>query len=369
MVVTLHAVRVYGSQSQYGSKPRYNPPGSPIILENYPLKGEKVLVYLGEPPQWIFRANQVCRHIGKHMLGKMLAPLYEPQAERDLSIKEALGDENSYAIKSEDYNWYVVIIVERQVDVEDTNVTESRYCWLEPTVLLQNNDLFLAYTTKHLDAIATYVSTVIDPLFFSNLILNDRIFFSALGHETFGFPQFSVSGSASVSKSLISLQVEELDQLLKEIRIIPESRRNQLDKVMSLYWAAVRESDQLKKFLWGFFALELLSNKLYDQFHGQVLSNLRMKINEREDHSYVSVPASLIWKPKNLNFPLETKFTIVALKLCPETSVTDSDNFTIVNRARNDLAHRGLVDDLPNVILDLLLKRYIAAAIRYQIHG
>jgi hypothetical protein len=58
MRVRLRFERVYGTISGYGENPRESPPDSPILLEDYPLPGERVTIYLGQPVEELLWFNE-----------------------------------------------------------------------------------------------------------------------------------------------------------------------------------------------------------------------------------------------------------------------------------------------------------------------
>jgi hypothetical protein len=176
-----------------------------------------------------------------------------------------------------------------------------------------------------------------------------------------------------VDLPLETLDIDLLQRLLQAGADLSQAalgRRRSLMRLVSLYLAALGERDFFKRFLLSFFALELLTNRFYTERFEDVVPHLEMKVSGRPDSINVPVPRSLVWKPENLNFPLETKFAIVALSLCPYTAVADAEKFGRVNRARNDLAHRGSLetDDSLNADIGDLLERYTASALRKLLH-
>ncbi len=61
MRVRLRFERIYGTSSQYGENPRESPPGSPIVLDDYPLPGEQVTINLGQPVEELYRTYPVAQ--------------------------------------------------------------------------------------------------------------------------------------------------------------------------------------------------------------------------------------------------------------------------------------------------------------------
>ena len=189
MEIALQAVRVYGSKSQYGSSPRLCPTDGCLALEGYPRPGERCVVLLGAPSESVLRANQVRRAIGYVLLSGHFGQAPDPEAERDLLIGKAL-DEGPTPSAS-DYNWYVTLVLERRVSVADGSVADRRYLWLDFGEAMRLESELLTYARPQIDLLATCVSTVLGKIFFHVVALEDRVFFSAPGRESFGLPEFS----------------------------------------------------------------------------------------------------------------------------------------------------------------------------------
>ncbi|HHT9135513.1 MAG TPA: hypothetical protein ACFYD2_11500, partial [Candidatus Avalokitesvara rifleensis] len=206
MKITLQAVRIYGSKSQYGSTPRFCPSDGPIILDSFPGKTERSFIYLGTPPELILRANKVGKAI-RILFGKAL----NPEANRDALIEKELGELTDFPVS--DYNWYITIVVEREVDVTDADMTDSKYLWLRWERALEIEKDFEFYAFPHIDLLATYASTIIKPTFFEKVIIDDYIFFLAANREPFRLPRF-VGGDVIVTMSMASPNLEKLKQLL-----------------------------------------------------------------------------------------------------------------------------------------------------------
>jgi hypothetical protein len=136
MIVTLQAVRVYGSKSQYGDIPRSFPSESPFIVPDFPRSGERGLVYLGEIPTEILQASRVRWAIGRKMSGVVFSSF-----ERDIAIDEILKDVEAYPFKVTDNNWYVVLIIECSIQVSDTEVNDNKYIWLTNHSVIQVKSL------------------------------------------------------------------------------------------------------------------------------------------------------------------------------------------------------------------------------------
>lgn len=401
MLLTLIATRVYGTASQYGSEPRTAPLGSPIVLDNFPSTKERAVITLGEEPKWPDREIQMSRAVGARIFyigganpetdlqsirdTQVVSALSSPRPDLYAAIDEAFAQgsyreprRSPYPPYEPFFNWYVTISIERRVEVDDGKISDTKYYWLDARTAIALEREFLAEVGRQIDVLATYTSVVVGASFLDQVVASERIVFSAPGREPFILPSMS-GGKATihirekVDLPLETLDIDLLQRLLQAGADLSQAalgRRRSLMRLVSLYLAALGERDFFKRFLLSFFALELLTNRFYTERFEDVVPHLEMKVSGRPDSINVPVPRSLVWKPENLNFPLETKFAIVALSLCPYTAVADAEKFGRVNRARNDLAHRGSLetDDSLNADIGDLLERYTASALRKLLH-
>jgi hypothetical protein len=235
-------------------------------------------------------------------------------------------------------------------------------------IVIQNDD-FLAYAHPQLDLLAMFVSSVIHPMFLTSVVLGDRVFFSSPGRETFGLPSFGLSATATVTNRLEIFDIGKLQATLQNVRTIRARDRNWLISLADLYLLALREPDTVKQFLWGFVVLEQISSNLHSDLFKSVMSDLQITLANRSDLGNMPLPPSLVLSPDHQAYPLNTRFTIVALALSPETAIADAAKFTEANRARNDLAHRGIRDvaEQYNDTVRELLDRYVKSTIAHML--
>ena len=340
MRITLQAARVYGSESQYGPTPRRCPGSGPIALDGYPAPPERSWILLGAPPESILRADRVRRPIGRVSLAGGFGGAADPGAQRDMLIEQALEGEDAQPAREP--NWYVTVVVEREIDLQEGFVGDSKYLWVEESKAMQLERDFRAYASAHLDVLATCASTIIDSGFFEEVIVNDRVFFSAPGRESFGLPAFSVGAIGVVIKApLESLALVELERRLHGAARLPRGKHQSLDTVARWHLAAVTERDPWKRFFWSFLALEVLTYRLF----------------------------AALDTPMKGNMHLADKFELVALWLFPDRAASDLADFRGGKKARDDLAHGRPreVGRLPVVPVRSLLERYLDAGVQYWI--
>jgi hypothetical protein len=120
-----------------------------------------------------------------------------------------------------------------------------------------------------------------------------------------------------------------------------------------------REND-FKRFLWGFVALETLTNVLYTDLYDLAVANLAMKSSDGTDAPHDIVLHSLAREKRRLS--LADRFAVVASYLSPAMASEDVATFRTVKQARDAIAH-GLdrLDawSFPTSELERLLPRYL----------
>jgi len=90
MRVRLRFERVYGTLSQYGENPRESPAGSPIVLDDYPLPGERVAIYLGGPVEELYRSYEIARKGGWMLVRRNVIHEQITDAEQGLRTTDRL---------------------------------------------------------------------------------------------------------------------------------------------------------------------------------------------------------------------------------------------------------------------------------------
>lgn len=340
MRITLQAARVYGSESQYGPTPRLCPGSGSIALDGYPERGERSWILLGAPPESILGADRVRRAIGRVALAGGFGKAPDPRAQRDMLIEQALEGQDAQA--AQEPNWYVTVVVEREIDLPEGFVRDSKYLWVEERKAEELQTDFRSYASAHLDVLATCASTIIDCAFFEEVIVADRVFFCAPGRESFGLPSFSVGAIGVVTKSpLESLALTELERRLHGAAKLPRGKHQSLDTVARWHVAAIAERDPWKRFFWSFVALEVLTNRLF----------------------------AAMGTPTKGKMDLADRFKLVALWLFPDRAASDLADFRRGKKARDDLAHGRPreMGRLPVVPVRSLLERYLDAGVQHWI--
>lgn len=366
MKITVQAVRVYGSKSRYGPAPRLCPTDGPIALERYPQAGERCLVLLGAPPESMLRANQVRRAIGRAGLQRLFGRAPDREAEPEVLIEKAL-EEDAGGPAASDYNWYVTIVLERVTNVADGSVANRNYLWLDVREATRLQTELLAYARPYIDLLATGLTTLIDWTFFEEVVLDDRVFFSAPSRESFGLPAFSVSAAAIVVRNTWeSLGVERLQQVLQDVANLPAPRRQWLETARHWHLTAIREKDPWKQFLWSFLALEILTHKLADALYDDVAARLRLEGNAHGALKTAAIPEVVVPKKQ---LALAGRFAIVALGLFADSATKDLGDFHKVKSARDSVSHGDVREEgqLPISTVRALVQKYMAGALEFEL--
>lgn len=135
MQVRLRFDRVYGTKSQYGDKPRDQPTGSPIVLSDYPLPGERTTIHLGSPVVELYRTRELARKGGFTIVRRNVIKEHlteEQEAEEMLAALDGVPDGEVTA-----WNWYISIVIERWIEVPDEQCNLKRWFSIDPGVAVR----------------------------------------------------------------------------------------------------------------------------------------------------------------------------------------------------------------------------------------
>ena len=158
-----------------------------------------------------------------------------------------------------------------------------------------------------------------------------------------------------------------LDQLLRGVGSARRGTHSWLQSASYWYLAALREKDPWKRFQWSWLSLEILTHKLGERLHADVVQSLRLA-GAGGDTGPGPIP-ELIWERNRL--PLKAKFTIAALGLHQEDAQGDVARFADAKKFRDALSHGDLRDEgqLPTPAVRELLYKYLAAAVQHQFNA
>lgn len=361
MKITLSAARVYFSDWYVGASPLVNPLGEPILVRDFPARDERCYVVLGSPIEWMPGAERVAKAISTIALTGMTNP--KTGSQFDHAITEVLDDQAVEPWGPRAANWYITLVVERDIEVPDDDFQPRQYLWLTSEAALCLEREFQAYAASTLDLLATYATTVIESQFFANLYLKNQVFFRCTGMETFRLFN-PVIYPPGVVRHGGDADFENGRSLFQSLPALPVASYDWLQLLGQWRLAALVETDGVRRFLWNFITLELLVNRLCSMWRSQILEAIDS--GSSTAGSAIEFLRSESDELKDLGvLSLGRKFAVVARRLCPEEADQDKKVFRKLARARNDLVHGNnpSTDTLPAIALKNLLDRYLKAAI------
>jgi hypothetical protein len=350
MIIKFCATRIYGSKDQYGEIPHtYNGAVNPITIENYPAQGEQLIIHLGAIPEVILQAHTMANARNKILLETMFGGVHYP------NIDEAVCEEVARPGNKPDitqFNWYVTFLVTKSFEIDGS---------LEQQIEVLNEQIqkFDAYSVEHFDLVTTYLTTVMDTSLFSNIFIQDRVFFSTPTKEMLYLPKSTSNAEVAIRRSESAVDGQAIESLIKCVTALPKGRHKWLNTFNHWYVTGIREKDTWKGFQWNFLALEILTNKLASNFYSKIVTSLHFK-----DRGSNELPfAELFWEQSRM--PLKSKFAIVATYLCPETAIGDLQLFSEYKAIRNKISHGVIVleSDIPRSLPEFVTK-YLTAAVK-----
>lgn len=217
MRVRLRFERIYGTISRYGENPRESPFGSPILLDNYPVLGERVTIYLGQPVEELYRTYNIARAGGFTLVRRNFVGEAVTDAEEKAVIEQAQAEGLRDDLTR--WNWYITIVIERTIEVPDEQCNPSRWFSIDPGVAIQAEREFLQYGSDQAQFLVDHLASFIPRHFFATHDVDDRVVFFAGEEPPFRVPQITVGNvTASTSSPLERCNVEEIRGALSKIQ-------------------------------------------------------------------------------------------------------------------------------------------------------
>jgi hypothetical protein len=129
------------------------------------------------------------------------------------------------------------------------------------------------------------------------------------------------------------------------------------------------ESDALRRFLFAFFGLEVLANKVGKKVESSVVRDLSDDLGLPVEHLVWPAPADADSPWRNLTF----RFAMMAVKVARDTAQEDIEQFRRLAKHRNDLAHGSAssedIENVPAGEVMRLLERYLLYVARADLTG
>lgn len=175
------------------------------------------------------------------------------------------------------------------------------------------------------------------------------IFFQEDGKPVYSYTSSS-RAKGYVSRPLTASRVPAIGELY---RILTTDIG--LQGVQSLIRSSLEtEEDLLRSFLAAWIAFERFVNNVFDDY-----KDVSGSAPEAEKLHQTAAKG---------NSPLMDRFKRISIQLSPETSDSDYEVARKVNRSRNELAHRGLIDETSLQVKAIrdLVRKYLRLHIKYK---
>jgi hypothetical protein len=245
----------------------------------------------------------------------------------------------------EEHAWYVTVALERPVELDESQLTENRHMWIEPQAVESIQDMLVAEAPYAFEAIVATVAPMLDGAMFEGQS-RDHVYVTAPGRGPVFMPRFTGSARGVAARSMDDFPLPEVRRKLR--RLTRSDQWQKLGNATHWYEVMLRERDDpLRRFLWGFIALEALTNELLKRLDRSTFEVLR----KAADPTRVAVAA---------------RFALVANELSPASALADIATFRKLYQARNDLAHGNQRLDNkspPAEAMRELLPRYLTLAL------
>jgi hypothetical protein len=165
-------------------------------LEDYPLPGERVTIHLGQPVEELYRTYQIARAGGLMPLRRLYEKITETEEAAALqkAQTEPLRDNLTR------WNWYITIMIEREIELPDTQCTPARWFSIDPGLAAQLEREFLTYGSYQADFLVDHLAASIPKHFFTTRDADDRIVFFAENGPPFRMFQ-ETAGEVTVKTS------------------------------------------------------------------------------------------------------------------------------------------------------------------------
>lgn len=213
-------VRVYSSQSSYGSEPFTVPKGSPKIVEHADARLE---VHFGAAPPWIHAAMGRTRIIGEALLNGMFGGDHNALSGLDTRLAEA---PRAVLTREKDV-WLTAFILRVQVELADSDMRDVRWRWFaNPDRMFAINDEMKARIPT-LDLAVRSVSSDV-PNVFENIAVDDRVIVAREESfdDAFAIPQFrmgeaTLTANSSIDRVEVALADPGFDRVLRNALAAP----------------------------------------------------------------------------------------------------------------------------------------------------
>jgi hypothetical protein len=348
-------VRIYGSTSQYRDRDERMP--APLEASGYPASGDTLRVWFGPVPDEVSHQLQVLVAKANTRLNSGVLGQAGGDDVIDRELEKVIA-EDQVAL---DDLYYVTIAVDRPVMLPDEALLENRYEWIDPRVVEPHEDSLTADAAQAIDMAVAAMAPKLAPNRLISRRVVGRSYVFAVGHEATSALRFRGSATGIGVHPLHDLP---LNAMRERLAALPQRRDwHAFELAGHWYESMLQENDdELKRFLWGFIALETLTNTLYDRLYDTAVATLRMPAADGTDVPHQNL-LPLVRRRGGLG--LAERFDLVSGYLSPATAEADAENFRRLKAARDRISHGGArreTLDFPTDVAAELLPRYFELA-------
>jgi hypothetical protein len=355
MNAIVRVVRIYGSTAQYRSEDQPMP--EPLEAANYPNEGDTLRVWFGAVPEDMSHHLQVLVATGNTRLNAIVGGQRGDDDVIAAALEKVIA-EDQVALNE---LWYVTLAVDRPVMLPDDALLDHRFEWINADAVEAPEDELRPVAAQAIDmAVAAMAPLAPNPLVSGRVLARSYVF----AHDREATSALRLTGRAR-GIGVHSLSALPLGALRDRIAALPERQDWQPFQLAAHWYEAMlqEEEDDLKRFLWGFIALETLTETLYDGLYDVAVAALHMDANGGASAPHQNLLA--IVRLKN-RLGLADRFSVVSGYLSPATASDDSTKFRALKEARDAIGHgssRRESLSFPTEHLIELLPRYFELAL------
>ena len=333
-----------------------------------PRPGDTVTVTLGEIPEDAKDAQRSARA----MLPFMLTRQIDGRDASPEEIDEAI-DRRTASVDLSDMTRGVKLVLSLSLrrPLEVRARPGVKYFWVDDSDAVGKLSAFEDEVRPYFDLVAAWLFPAVSTPGVGGIVRgSDRVYLTAPGRGALQFPHPRVGNvNVFVGSQWADLPLDDLRAAVVSLSAMPGRAEGMLATPARWLTAASRESDDiLRRFLFAYFGLETLANKIGRLVKARVVADVRLSMD--------GAPIDqLVWpSPRESDAPHRNvvfNFTCMAIALAPDAAAAavDVEQFRQVHRLRNELAHGDHVDldALPAGKARGLLARYVplvAEAIR-----
>ena len=355
--------RIYATNAYYRDPENSNEiiPLEPLCINAFPEDGYELKCYFGKVPEDIISAKETVDGIDLIRFKATFGNSVDMSKSSDELLKDSIAEIRLHTDCFTKFKWYTTIVIEKKIDVHeyekldlDTTAQYQKFLnlFIKGLKELQYTEIF--------DKVAFCLLKEFDNSLFSKQLVETYFF---VINETVVFRNpviFSGIGDLSVGIKFESIDHEQL------ISVMRGALQNELlSKIVHWRMAMLNEKDKWKKFIFGFFCMEILTNKTFEIFEKRQ-SETYLKESEGYDESIVTPLFDSNFEDTNRMTPT-IKFYFIAGILNPEHYSDDVNDFNKCKKMRDIMSHGNIlkVNELPFNELNRLLDFYTTEILKH----